>query len=427
LKVPALDREIGIEVYATKTRGIGGRIRHFPDDFKVGEILNDGSKAQIEPQSPNKISERGRNLLCVLVKRNLDTILAVQEIAEKLRIDPERIQIAGIKDARALTAQHVTISRMLPEEVTKTGFASLGLYPIRFSNEKMSPSLLFGNHFNITIRNITQSSRRIHDRTERVVKELAGLGGCPNFYGHQRFGTIRPITHLVGKHILLDEWKEAALTFLAKPSPHEHPESRQVRERLWSTQNYKEALHDFPFRLLYERLMLSHLARRSGDFIGAFHRLPHKLCQLFVQAYQSYLFNRFLSHRIMKHLSLKEPRVGEYTIRIDDEEILALPLIGYRQSYSGGEEGEIEEQILDMEGVQPERFKVRGMEKISSSGSLRSALTPLIGFQITKSTRDSANPEKKMISLEFDLRKGSYATVVLRELMKPEDSAAAGF
>ena len=427
MKVPALDREIGIEVYATKTRGIGGRIRHVPDDFKVGEILNDGSKAQIEPQSPNKISERGRYLLCGLVKRNLDTILAVQEIAEKLRIDPERIQIAGIKDARALTAQHITISRMLPQEVTRTEFASLRLYPIRFSNEKMNSSLLFGNHFSITIRNITQSSRLIHERTERVVKELAGLGGCPNFFGHQRFGTIRPITHLVGKHILLGEWKEAALTFLAKPSPHEHPESRQVRERLWSTQNYKEALQDFPFKLLYERRMLNHLARRSGDFIGAFHRLPQKLCQLFVQAYQSYLFNRFLSHRIQKHLSLRETGAGEYTIRIGDEKLLALPLIGYRQSLSAGGQSEIEKQILDMECVQPERFRIHGMEKISSSGGLRSALTPLIAFQTAKSMQDSSSPEKRMTSLEFDLRKGSYATVVLRELMKPEDSAAAGF
>jgi tRNA pseudouridine13 synthase len=79
-----------------------------------------------------------------------------------------------------------------------------------------------------------------------------------------------------------------------------------------------------------------------------------------------------------------------------------------------------------MEGVGPERFKVPGMEKISSSGSLRSALTPLIGFKM-ESTQNSASPERRMISLEFDLRKGSYATVVLREIMKPEDPIAAGF
>ena len=415
-----------MEVYATETEGIGGRIRQFPEDFKVEEILNDGSRAQIGPQPPAKIDERGRYLLCVLVKRNLDTIRAVQEIARTLDIDPERIQIAGIKDARAVTAQHVTISRMLPQEVGRTEFDRFRLYPIRFSSEKMSSSLLLGNHFNIIVRNITSSSKSIQERTERVAKKLASLSGCPNFFGHQRFGTIRSITHLVGKQILLGEWEKAALTFLAKPSPFEHPESRQARERLWNTQNYIEALESFPHRLTYERQMLSHLAGRPGDFKGAFHRLPLKLCQLFVQAYQSYLFNTFLSHRIQRGLPLKEPRAGECTVKVNGEDQFALPLIGYHQSLSAGEQGEIEKKVLDMEGVGHERFKVPGMEKISSSGSLRSALTPLIGFKM-ESTQNSASPERRMITLEFDLRKGSYATVVLREIMKPEDPVAAGF
>jgi tRNA pseudouridine13 synthase len=76
-------------------------------------------------------------------------------------------------------------------------------------------------------------------------RELDAMGGCPNFYGHQRFGTSRSITHLVGKHMLLGEWEEAAFTFLAKPSPYEHPESREARQRLWDTRNFKEALSYF--------------------------------------------------------------------------------------------------------------------------------------------------------------------------------------
>lgn len=428
MNVPALDKEIGIEVYATETKGIGGKIRHFSEDFKVEEILSDGSHAKIETQPPVKIDERGRYLLCVLVKRNLDTIQAVQEIARALNIDPERVQIAGIKDARAFTAQHLTISRMLPQEVARTKFVNFRLYPIRFSDEKVSSSLLLGNHFNVTVRNIALASGAVRERTERVVQKLASQGGCPNFFGHQRFGTIRSITHLVGKHMLLGEWEKAALMFLAKPSPFEHPESRQSREHLWNTQDYAEALQNFPHRLLYERQMLSHLAAHPGDFKGAFHRLPLKLCQLFVQAYQSYLFNTFLSHRILKgDLPLKEPGAGEYTIRVNGEDQFALPLIGYRQSLSAGEQGEIEKKVLDMEGVRPEQFKVQGMEKTSSSGTLRSALTPIISFKVNESTQDSANLQRSMISLEFDLRKGSYATVVLREIMKPEDPIAAGF
>ena len=132
------------------------------------------------------------------------------------------------------------------------------------------------------------------------MQELEALGGIPNFFGHQRFGTTRPITHLVGKALVRGDFEEAAMLFLAKPSVHEHPASRQARQELQSTKNFKQALENFPKQLRFERLMLNHLADNPDDFVGAFQRLPVKLQELFVQAHQSYLFNRFLSERI-KH------------------------------------------------------------------------------------------------------------------------------
>jgi len=428
LNVPRLDIEIGIEVYATKSQGIGGRIRQFPEDFKVEETLTDGSRAQIEPAVMPQISGRGRYLICVLVKRNCDTLLAVQAVVKKLGLDEERVQIAGIKDARALSAQHISIGRMFPEQVEQVKLgSSVWLYPLRFSNEKIHSGLLFGNQFRITLRKLSHAESLIGEQIESVGDDLLNLGGCPNFYGHQRFGTTRPITHLVGKQILHGQWEKAALTYLAKPSLNEHPESRQAREQLLKTRNYGEALRCFPFRLVYERQMLGHLARRPRDFVGAFHRLPKKLCQLFIQAYQSYLFNQFLSQRIQNGLPLKRSRRGEFKVRIDGEEYLALPQIGYRQFVSAGEQGENEKQILEKEDIAPQNFKVSAMPEIDSSGSLRTALTPLIGLNIEKPVQDDANPDKKMMSLSFTLRKGSYATIILREFMKPRNPVKAGF
>jgi len=425
--VPKLEKEIGIEVYATQSKGVGGRIRHFPEDFVVEEILKDGSIAQVELGAVTEINRRGPYLVCVLVKRNLDTFLAVQAIVKKLGVDQERIQIAGIKDARALTAQHVSIGRTLPEQVARVKFNNLRLYPLRFSNEKMHSSLLFGNHFQITLRIINLSPSQTLNRISSADNELLQLGGCPNFFGHQRFGTTRPITHLIGKHMLLGKWEEAALTFLANPSPYEHPESRQAREQLWNTQNYKEAMRYFPPKLVYERQMLSHLAKQPRDFLGAFHRLPKKLRQLFIQAYQSYLFNKFLSRRIQLGLPLKKAQKGEYRLSVNGEEFLSLPLIGSKQSVSMGEQGEIEKQILEKEDISPQYFKIFAMLEISSSGGLRAALTPLIELKIGKPVKDVANPNKRMICMGFTLRKGSYATILLREFMKPRNPIRAGF
>lgn len=427
MNVPQLEKEIGIEVYATKTQGIGGRLRQSVEDFTVEEILTNGSTAKIEPHNIPSITGFGRYLICVLVKRNIDTFQALQAVANKLGVTTDRIHIGGIKDARALTAQHVSISRMLPEQIGLIETPKLRLYPLGFSNEKIHSDLLFGNQFHITVRAIEQSEPVIAEHIENANNELSTLGGCPNFFGHQRFGTTRPVTHLVGKHILLGEWEEAALAFLAKPSVYEHPQSRQVRQQLRDTRDFKEALRYFPPRLIFERSMLSHLAMRSGDFIGAFHRLPKKLCQLFVQAYQSYLFNRFLSGSIRRGLLQESPAEFSYKLTIDTREYPALPLIGYQQTLSTGKQGEIEEKIFQDEEVQQSNFKIPLMPEISSKGKLRTAVTPVKDLVPNESVKDEANLDKRKMSLSFALMKGSYATALLREIMKPENPVEAGF
>ncbi len=47
LPVSSIDKQLGIEVYATKSLGVGGVIREAVDDFVVEEVLVDGSKARV--------------------------------------------------------------------------------------------------------------------------------------------------------------------------------------------------------------------------------------------------------------------------------------------------------------------------------------------------------------------------------------------
>jgi len=427
LNVPRLERELGIEAYATKSLGIGGRIRWFPEDFIVEEILLDGSKATTEPKTISSLTSRGRYLVCILVKRNWDTLLATRAIAKQLDMSQERIQIAGIKDANALTAQHISISRTTPEQISSLKIKDIVLYPLRFSNEKIHSKMLLGNQFHIIIREITHSYAKIEQRIENVQNELENAGGVPNFFGHQRFGTKRAITHLVGKHIVRGMWEKAALTFLAKPSEFEHPESRQARQQLWETRDFAQALHNFPFQLRQERMMLSHLAKHPRDFVGAFRRLPTKLCQLFVQAYQGYLFNKFVSERIKRGISLNQTQKGDYTVKVDNQSCLALPIVGFKQPLSSGTQGEIEREILEEENLSPEHFRISVMPAISASGGLRTALMPIKDLRLAKPSIDSVNPSKRKVEFSFMLGKGSYATVVLREFMKPRNPVTAGF
>ena len=448
---------MGIEVHATRSLGIGGAIRQFVEDFIVEEVLVNGSKAQVYPVKDYgeiEDAKKERYLLCVLIKRNWDTFRAIREIANQLNINSGRVQIAGIKDAKAVTAQHITIEDVTPKEVKKIKVGDIEVRPLGYFRSKLSSYFLLGNNFHVTIRAVNHSKTTIKKRLAETLKELKTIGGVPNFFGHQRFGTTRPITHLVGKAIVQGNFKKAAMLFLAKPSPFEHPESREAREQLHSTQDFEKALKIFPKQLHYERLMLKHLAKKPKDFVGAFRRLPPKLRQLFPQAYQAYLFNKFLSRRIACGLPLNRVEAGDYVVNVERSGLpmirmykivgaqklgefnqgvkkgrmrLALPIIGFKQSTSQGVQGEIEKEILEEEGITPEQFKVSLMPEISAKGELRTALTELRDYSLGKISRDMANPLKYLVRVRFTLYRGSYATVFLREIMKPRNPIKAGF
>jgi len=453
LRVPKLEKELGIEVYVTQSPGIGGRIRQFPEDFVVQEILVNGSKAEVSPVETHEPVGEGRYLICMLVKRNWDTLLAVKNTARRLGISRKRIRIAGIKDAKALTSQHISISGVTPERVLQVKIKDITLHPLYFSRRRIFSQLLLGNQFQVVVRAISHASSAIEQRAKDIQGELSSLGGPPNFYGHQRFGTIRPITHLVGRFLAQGDLKKAALTFLAQPSLHEHPESREAREQLQDTQNLDEALRCFPRHLNYERLMLGHLAKQPRDFVGAFRKLPLKLRKLFVQAYQSFLFNKFLSERIRRGIPLDEAQIGDYLVNLDDQGLpttnfmqataqslqtvekalkedrmrIAIPLIGFKQSPSQGVQGEIERGILEIENMRLQNFYVSFMPEVSAPGELRTILAPTINLSLKGPSKDSVNPSKREMKLDFTLHRGSYATVVLREFMKPLDLIKAGF
>jgi tRNA pseudouridine13 synthase len=461
LPVPKLERLIGIEVYATRSSGVGGIIRQHVDDFVVEEVLVDGSKAEIN-QSERYVKRgalsssatKERYLLCVLVKRNWDMFQALRVIAEQLGINTKYIHFAGIKDAKAVTAQHITVEGISAEEIRKVQVKDIKIRPIGYFRSRLSSYFLFGNNFHITIGAVSHPEFTIRKRITRTIEELEAIGGVPNFFGHQRFGTTRPITHLVGKAIVKGDFKKAVMLFLAKPSLHEHPESRQARVQLQATQDFKQAFKNFPKKLHYERLMLRHLVKNPDDYVGAFRGLPIKLRELFPQAYQSYLFNKFLSKRIACGLSLVRAEVGDYVVNVERSGLpmltmhrianvealteinrametgrmrLAIPLVGFKQRKSLGVQGEIEKQIIEEEGITPENFKIPAMPETTARGQLRTAITPLNNFSLNGISEDSANLSKHEAKVGFTLYRGSYATTVLRELMKPRNLIKAGF
>ena len=440
-----------MEVYATQTSGVGGRIRESVDDFVVEEVLVDGSKASVNGVVPPRVigssANRQRFLLCTLVKRNWDTFIAVKNVAKSLGIDQNRVQFAGIKDAKAVTAQHITIENVLAEEAAKVDVKDVQVRPIGYVREQLSLFYLLGNNFTITIKNIAPQETAAKEQITQTIQKLTTVGGVPNYYGHQRFGTTRAVTHIVGKALSQGKFEEAAMLFLANPSVHEHPASRAARLELQETKDFKHASETFPKQLRFERLMLLHLAEHPNDFVGAFQRLPVKLQALFVQAHQSYLFNRFLSERVKACLPLGEATVGDFVVGVERSGLplttvakmvtsenlaevnvqvkagklrVALPIVGLKQKLSQGIMGQLEIDVLKQEGVDVGNIWVNALSRVGGKGGLRAVTTPVKDFKLQ-------NVSDGIVQLSFMLQRGCYATVVLREVMKPFDPLVAGF
>jgi len=67
------------------------------------------------------------------------------------------------------------------------------------------------------------------------------------------------------------------------------------------------------------------------------------------------------------------------------------------------------------------------MPEATAEGRVRAILNPVWNLLQEEIADDSENPGKQMMKLGFTLNRGSYATVLLREFMKPQDLITAGY
>jgi len=432
MKVLDVEKKIGIVTFFTPFEGIGGKLRTNPEEFIVEENSN------YPPEKDN-----GKFAIADVTSTNWETNHLIRELSKNLQISRKRIGFAGTKDKRAKTTQLMSFYNISIDKLSNVKIKDVEIKNIFTSDRPVKIGNLIGNSFEITIRDIDKKVSS--DSITYITSFIKKYGGFPNFYGVQRFGIIRPITHIVGKHIVKNNFKRAVMTYIANPIGGEDEESYRLRENLESTNDFSAALKSYPDKLDFEKAILNKLVQNPNDFVSALKELPKNLLTMFIYAYQSYLFNRILSERIIKKIPLNEAIIGDIIlpirneiidqnlIRVTDKNIekvnkqiskkkavVSGVLFGSDSIFSEGIMGEIEHKIIDKEKIDPRDFIIPEIPYISSSGSRHPLLAHIDEIK-SNVIEDILNKDRKVAILNFELQKGCYATSLLREFMKSKD------
>lgn len=373
--------------YYTDTPGIRGALKEQVNDFIVKELAS------------HETGE-GDHVLVKLRKQNMTTLEAIGKLSNMLHISRDRIGYAGNKDKRAVTEQYISIQGVEEEDVRQIFTDEFDLEVIG-KGHHIGLGSLSANRFEIVLRDLALPIEDIRNRTLKIVDNLDGK--FPNYFGDQRFGSARSITHQVGRHILRGEYEKAVWTYIAKPYDSEYKSIRKTRQKLWESRDPEDAAEKFPESYRYEKTLLYHLTKNEGDYKGAIKRLPEGLQELFIHAYQSWIFNRVLSELLEDDWF--DP---EYEI----------PLVGFKTDLKDNRPENMIEEILEEEGVSQEDFRLQDFPELRSEGSFRRAFADFRNFEILDIDEDDLNMAQNKMRVKFDLPKGCYATVLLREVMK---------
>lgn len=403
--------------YLSEKPGIGGRIKVEPGDFIVRE----------EPLP--SIFEGKKHAILLLKKRNWDTMAAIKEIAKRAGISHREIGFAGTKDRHAVTYQYISVPGEAKEKVEAVQIRDVELKFIGYG-KPLKLGHLLGNRFKITVRDVDGGA---FERTKEIVRELRSKGGFPNYFGYQRFGERRVTNHLIGKLLMKGDFGGAARLFLGAHGGN--MEGDEARKTFWETGDVNRALEEFPKFLRYERAML-YRYRETGSWRKAFLSLPLPIMRIFIHAYQSYLFNLYISRRIEEGLPLNEALVGDIVIQVKGgvpyrdrtyrvtetnigfvnekihkgQAMVSGPLFGFAMRRARGIPGRLEEELLDAEGITLDDFK-RLPKPMAEPGGRRELLIRPLG--LTYGYVSGVG-----MCFRFFLPKGVYATSVLREIMK---------
>lgn len=328
--------------------GIGGRIRTTPEDFQVEE------KPLYLPCG------EGEHLYINVTKRGLSTPDLVRRLSSVLGIKVQAIGVAGLKDARAVTTQMVSIQGIPEERLSRLKLDEqlLKVDILGHHRNRLRTGHHAGNRFTLVIRDIAGHAEEV---VPAVLEQLV-LRGVPNYFGPQRQGKGGD-NYQLGAALLNDPRRRDAMS---------------RAKRMWYLNSYQS--------FLFNRMLARRIDRIDRILVGDWAmKLENGACFLVEDA------------------DKEQARADRFDISPTGI------LFGSRVSWASGEPGQIEQSVIAQAGTTREAL-VAAAKACGFRGERRA-----LRIQLTDLDRSL---DGSTLTLSFSLPPGAYATSVLRELMK---------
>ncbi len=421
---PPSDVALGLGFYLSSTPGVAGRIKDAPESFRVSEISSYPMPDALGSFTVLRVESRG-----------WEQHELASAIARRLGLGARSVRWSGTKDRRAVADR--LLSYRGPPPSGDLGLADATIVEAYRARDGLVLGHHYGNAFEVRVTELARPAAEAILAYRATESALRHEGGFPNFFGPQRFGEVRPVTHEVGRALVRGDLAEAIECYLvARPAGSETGPGDSARLEYDRHHDPARALREFPPTYRFERSVLERLAEGAPPD-RAFRALPYELRRLFVHAFQAYLFNLWMTRRHELRLSLTEPEPGDRIVRVGRDgtarsqdsvpvaeenraecadlvargrAFVAGPLVGSETAAEGGRVGALLTELLEEERVEVDGFDVPAAPELASRGAWRPALVPVPPIGLAAAGES--------VWFRFSIPKGAYATVLLREFLK---------
>jgi len=384
------------------------KLKQQPDDFIVEEI-----------PSFEVSSEKDEHTVFLLEKQEIDTFDAIRLIAKTLRISLFEIGYAGLKDKHALARQYISIPTRY--NVQNLNIDSLTLSFIGYHRKKIKIGDLIGNRFTITVRDVSENELADVSRRAATIP----MSGVPNYFDSQRFGSV--IDHeFIGKYLILKKYDNAVKQYLTAYQKSEPKKIKDEKRKILSHWNDLSTVR--LFNKAFAEVVKEYL--KTSDWRLAYRKIPAHLREMYVNAYQSYLWNECVKEVLKEVVEKKKLYSVEYAIgallfyvNLSEDEMKRIPETFLTISETvtlSYDEQQIVDRVLTKEGLTLADFAIESETGNFFKTRPRQILLIPEDFTISKPVRDEinnkGNTQRFKIQVSFSLPKGSYATLVTKRL-----------